>query len=62
MMPVSQSSELPLWKKGTRNGMVTDIDGNYVIKVKRNAQLTISYLGYACSGSSCRNFKSGFEI
>lgn len=36
-----------IMEKGTRNGMVTDIDGNYVIKVKRNAQLTISYLGYA---------------
>ena len=34
-------------EKETRNGTVTDIDGNYVIKVKRNAQLTISYLGYA---------------
>jgi hypothetical protein len=36
-----------IMEKGTRNGTVTDIDGNYVIKVKRNAQLTISYLGYA---------------
>lgn len=36
-----------IMEKGTRNGTVTDIDGNYVIKVKRNAQLSISYLGYA---------------
>ena len=36
-----------IMEKGTRNGTVTDIDGNYVIKVKRNAQLAISYLGYA---------------
>lgn len=36
-----------IMEKGTRNGTVTDIDGNYVIKVKHNAQLTISYLGYA---------------
>lgn len=36
-----------IMEKETRNGTVTDIDGNYVIKVKRNAQLTISYLGYA---------------
>lgn len=35
-----------IMEKG-RNGTVTDIDGNYVIKVKRNAQLAISYLGYA---------------
>ncbi len=36
-----------IMEKGTRNGTVTDIDGNYVIKVKRNAQLAISYLGYS---------------
>ena len=36
-----------IMEKGTRNGTVTDIDGNYVIKVRRNAQLAISYLGYA---------------
>lgn len=36
-----------IMEKGTRNGTVTDIEGNYVIKVKRNAQLAISYLGYA---------------
>ena len=34
-------------EKGTRNGTVTDVDGNYVLKVKHGAQLTISYLGYA---------------
>ena len=35
-----------IMEKGTRNGTVTDIDGNYVIKVKRGATLTISYIGY----------------
>ena len=33
-------------EKGTRNGTVTDIDGNYTLKVKRGATLTISYIGY----------------
>ncbi len=34
-------------KRQLQNGTVTDIDGNYAFKVKRNAQLAISYLGYA---------------
>ncbi len=34
-------------KGNAKNGTVTDIDGNYTLRVKRGAQLTISYLGYA---------------
>ncbi len=33
-------------KGNASNGTVTDIDGNYAIKVKRGATLTISYIGY----------------
>lgn len=33
-------------KGNAKNGTVTDIDGNYILKVKRGATLTISYIGY----------------
>lgn len=33
-------------EKGTHNGTVTDLDGNYSLTVKHGAYLTISYLGY----------------
>ena len=33
-------------EKGTSNGVITDIDGNFRIKVKAGATLTISYIGY----------------
>ena len=31
---------------GTSNGMITDIDGNFVIEVKQGAKLQLSYVGY----------------
>lgn len=31
---------------GTTNGTITDFDGNFNLKVKRGAQLSISYVGY----------------
>lgn len=31
---------------GTTNGMITDLDGNFTIKVPANANLTISFVGY----------------
>lgn len=31
---------------GTTNGMITDLDGNFTIKVPANAKLTISFVGY----------------
>ena len=34
-------------EKGTSNGTSTDLDGNYKIKVKENATLEYSYLGFA---------------
>lgn len=33
-------------EKGTTNGVVTDIDGNFSLKIKPNAVLQISYIGY----------------
>ncbi len=33
-------------KGNAKNGTVTDIDGNYTLKVKRGATLTISYIGF----------------
>lgn len=32
--------------KGTTNGTVTDLDGNYTLDVSENAVLQISYIGY----------------
>ena len=33
-------------EKGTTNGTVTDIDGNFSLQVEENALLQISYIGY----------------
>ena len=33
-------------EKGTSNGTVTDLDGNFSLNVKPNAELEISYVGY----------------
>jgi len=33
-------------EKGTTNGVVTDMDGNYTLSVSENAVLQISYIGY----------------
>lgn len=33
-------------EKGTTNGMVTDLDGNYSLSVQRGATLVFSYVGY----------------
>lgn len=32
--------------KGGQNGSITDLDGNFSIKAKKNATLIISYIGY----------------
>lgn len=31
---------------GTTNGMITDLDGNFTMKVPSNAKLTVSFVGY----------------
>lgn len=33
-------------EKGTTNGVITDLNGNFVLSVKSNSTLVISYLGY----------------
>lgn len=33
-------------EKNTQNGVTTDFDGNYTIKVSKNAILQFSYMGY----------------
>jgi predicted acetyltransferase len=33
-------------EKGTTNGTITDIDGNYQISVRQGATLVFSYIGY----------------
>lgn len=33
-------------EKGTSNGMITDMDGNFSLKTAPNATITISYIGY----------------
>lgn len=33
-------------EKGTANGCITDIDGNYTLNVKQGATLVYSYIGY----------------
>ncbi len=48
---VSDSENEPLIgvaivEKGTSNGTVTDIDGNFSLKINNNATLVISYVGY----------------
>lgn len=33
-------------EKGTQNGTVTDMDGNYILEVQNNATLVFSFIGY----------------
>jgi iron complex outermembrane recepter protein len=42
-------------EKGTSNGTATDIDGSFKIKVKENATLVFSYVGYASEEKSTSN-------
>ncbi len=34
-------------EKGTSNGTITDLDGNFNLSVANNATLVVSYIGYA---------------
>lgn len=48
---ISDEEEEPLAgvqivEKGTGNGTVTDVDGNFSLRVEEDASLTISYVGY----------------
>ena len=46
-------------EKGTSNGVITDIDGNFRIKVAEGAMLTISYIGYQTVEMAAR---SGMQV
>ena len=35
-------------EKGTSNGIITDINGNFSLSVTSGATLAISYIGYNC--------------
>ena len=48
-------------QKGTTNGTVTDIDGNYVLNAPANSEISVSFIGYdsateAVGGRSSINF------
>ena len=42
-------------KGNAKNGTITDIDGNYSLKVKRGATLTISYIGFTAKDTKGGN-------
>ena len=42
-------------EKGTQNGIITDIDGNFSFQVKNDAVLSISYIGYITQETNVRN-------
>ncbi|MDR2919229.1 MAG: carboxypeptidase-like regulatory domain-containing protein [Tannerella sp.] len=42
-------------EKGTTNGVITDIDGNFVLSVNDNAIIQISYIGYTTQDVSTKN-------
>ena len=33
-------------EKGTRNGTITDMDGNFSLSISEGSQLSITYIGY----------------
>ena len=35
-----------IMEKGTTNGTITDLDGNFTLRVSNNAKLEVSYVGY----------------
>ena len=35
-----------IFEKGTTNGVITDMDGNYSLSVKEGATIVYSYIGY----------------
>jgi hypothetical protein len=48
-------------EKGTTNGTVTDVDGNFTLNVENDATLQISYIGYLAQDINTAE-KSFFEI
>ena len=48
-------------EKGTTNGVITDIDGNFTFSIPENATLQVSYIGYLTQEIAVRN-QSSFQI
>ena len=45
-MRVFPSSVQRLWKKGSTNGTVSDLDGNFSLQMNSQGTILISYIGY----------------
>ena len=48
-------------EKGTTNGTITDVDGNFSLEVDENSTLVVSYIGYTPQEIIVAN-KSNFSI
>lgn len=48
-------------EKGTTNGVITDINGNFTLSIPENATLHVSYIGYLMQEIAVRN-QSSFQI
>ena len=48
-------------EKGTTNGVVTDIDGNYTLSVDESATIQISYIGYITAELRVKN-QTSFNV
>ncbi|ADV44730.1 TonB-dependent receptor [Bacteroides helcogenes] len=46
-------------ENGTTNGVVTDIDGKFTLKIGENAQVKISFVGYKTKMISAKQFNGG---
>ncbi len=49
-------------EKGTTNGTVTDIDGNFTLSVSPNSKLSVTYIGYSEKEIAVNKAKSPLEI
>ena len=45
-------------EKGTTNGTITDMDGNFTLNVRSNATLVVSYIGYTAQEVAVNNQRS----
>lgn len=46
---------------GTNEGTVTDLDGNFQVSAKSNAQLSVSYIGYVTQKVNVGGAKDSFH-
>ena len=45
---------------GTTNGTITDLNGKFLLTVKQNAEITISYVGFKSQTLKIKKFASSF--